>query len=109
MYIRLYSPSRFDWNADKSQATLASRGFDFTFAARIFDAPTMERVDRRKEYGEERFVAVGQADGRILTVVYTDRVEAGDVIRRIISARRSNAHEREAYREILAKSHPRQG
>lgn len=109
MYIRLYSPSRFDWDEDKSRTTLSARGFDFAFAARIFDGPTMERVDRRKEHGEERFVAVGRVAERTLTVVYTDRVEAGDVIRRIISARRSNEHEREAYREILAKGHPRQG
>lgn len=38
-------------------------------------------------------VAIGQADGIHLTVVYTDR----DRARRIISARRSNRRERQVY------------
>ena len=109
MYIRLYSPSRFDWDEDKSDATLAARGFDFEFASEILAAPTLERIDDRREYGEVRVVAVGCADDRLLTVVYTDRVEVGEVLRRIISARRSNHHEREAYRQAIQEAQPRQG
>ena len=44
-------------------------------------------------------VAIGQADGIPLTVVYTDRREDGFVTRRIISARRSNRRERTVYAE----------
>jgi uncharacterized protein len=105
----LYSPTRFDWDERKSEATLAIRGFDFEFACQIFDGPTIERIDDRREYGEVRVVAVGRADDFLLTVVYTDRVEVGEIVRRIISARRSNYHEREAYRQISEKTQPRQG
>ena len=36
-----------------------------------------------------------------LTVVYTDRAEAGNVVRRIIPARVSNRRERQAYDKIF--------
>jgi uncharacterized DUF497 family protein len=108
MYIRLYSPSRFEWDIRKSEATRAARGFDFSFARRVFDGPTLERVDDREDYGETRTIAIGVADGVLLTVVYTDRVELGEIIRRIISARRSNAHERQTYQKAIeeAQSEP---
>ena len=38
-------------------------------------------------------VAIGEADGIHLTVVYTDRPDDRGVTRRIISARRSNRRE----------------
>ncbi len=80
---------------------LDERGFDFEFAALIFDGPTLERLDNRQDYGELRIIALGIADGIPLTVVYTDRAEGTDVMRRIISARVSNRRERKAYREIF--------
>jgi uncharacterized DUF497 family protein len=109
VYIRLYTPSRFEWDAEKSESTLASRGFDFEFASRIFDGPTVERIDDRREYGEMRVVAIGTADDVFITLVYTDRVDVGELVRRIISARRSNDHERQAYRTTVEEAEPRQG
>jgi hypothetical protein len=64
---------RFEWDAEKSEANLEERGFDFAFASLIFDGPTLEKQDRRKDYGELRVAAVGLADEIALTVVYTDR------------------------------------
>jgi uncharacterized DUF497 family protein len=61
------------------------------------------RENERRDYGEKRFVAIGLAQGIALTVVYTDRVEAGTAVRRIISARVSNRRERQAYFEALAQ------
>lgn len=91
---------RFKWDPEKSEANLRDRGFDFEFATLIFEGPTLEKVDRRKKYGETRVIAVGIAGGIALTVVYTDRPdEAGGPVRRIISARRSNRRERKAYEE----------
>ena len=90
----------FTWNPEKSNANLRERGFDFEFATLVFEGVTLEKEDRRKAYGERRMVAIGLAEGIHLTVVYTDRASSqGEVIRRIISARRSNRHERKAYRE----------
>ena len=92
---------RFTWDARKSTENLAARGFDFEFATLIFEGPTLERDDRRQDYGERRIVAVGLAQGIPLTVVYTDRRSGDRVERRIISARRSNGREREAYESAL--------
>ena len=77
------------------------RGFDFAFAAAVFAGPTLERIDTRQDYGEVRRIALGIADGFPFAVVYTDRVEAGDIVRRIISARVSSRRERQAYRKIF--------
>jgi uncharacterized DUF497 family protein len=91
---------RFEWDEAKSDANLDERGFDFEFASPIFDGPTLEVEDRRNDYGERRVVAIGVADGLHLTVVYTDRQHtSGQVARRIISARRSNRHERKIYQK----------
>lgn len=80
---------RFSWDARKSARNLRERGFDFEFATQIFDNRTLERPDTRRDYGEHRIIALGKAQGIPLTVVYTDRAEAGgDVSRRIISARK---------------------
>ncbi len=90
---------RFSWDARKSEANLLQRGFDYAFASLVFDGPTFERIDDRADYGELRRIAIGLADGLHLTVVYTDRPGAREMIRRIISARRSNRRERRAYDE----------
>ncbi|MGH2372981.1 MAG: BrnT family toxin [bacterium] len=88
---------RISWDPRKSVANLAARGFDFAYAALIFDGPTLEKPDTRRDYGEARVVAVGIADGFLLTVVYTDRSSPDGLERRLISARRSNRRERKAY------------
>ena len=90
---------RFSWDARKSAVNLAVRGFDFAFATLVFDGPTLERVDDRRDYGEPRVIAIGLADGLHVTVVFTDRPGVRDTLRRIISARRSNRRERKAYDE----------
>jgi uncharacterized protein len=92
---------RFVWDEEKSDRNLADRGFDFAFAVVIFVGPTLERIDTRQDYGEVRRIALGIADGIPLTVVYTDRAEAGEVVRRIISARVSSRRERQAYRQVF--------
>lgn len=89
---------RFEWDQAKSETNLHERGFDFAFATLIFDGPTFEVEDRRQDYGERRMVAIGIADDTHLTVVYTDRQGAeAEVLRRIISAHRSNRRERAVY------------
>ncbi len=92
----------FVWDAAKSEANLRFRGFDFAFATLVFEGPTLEREDRRADYGERRIVAIGIAQSIALTVVYTDRDIFGrGMVRRIISARRSNHRERIAYTEAI--------
>jgi uncharacterized DUF497 family protein len=105
MYIRYntHTPNRFEWDPVRRERTLSERGIDFVRAALIFNRPTFERPDRRREYGEHRQVAIGLTDAATcLTVVYTDRARAdGRHVRRIISARRSNRRERQAYQNAI--------
>jgi len=92
----------FAWDPAKSDENYRLRGFDFAFATLIFLGPTLEKEDRRRDYGERRTIAIGLADGLELTVVYTDRRKPnGSVERRIISARRSKRRERRAYQASL--------
>ena len=84
----------FDWDAAKNSANLAKHGIDFRDAVRIFEGLVLEQTDKRRDYGEERIAAVGITSDLELYVVYT--IRSGK--RRIISARRANRHEREAYR-----------
>ncbi len=93
---------RFTWDARKSETNLQVRGFDFAVASLIFGGSVLERRDARRDYGEERVIAIGVVNDTELTVVYTDRPgESGIVERRIISARRSNRRERQEYRKTL--------
>jgi len=93
----------FTWDLEKSERNLTERGFDFAFAfaAAVFASPTLERIDTLQDYGEVRRIALGSTDGILLAVVYTDRVEAGEVVRRVIPARVSNRRERQAYRQTF--------
>ena len=89
---------RFDWDPAKRARNYRQRGFDFGAAAQIFAGFTLERADTRRDYGEPRVVAIGRVANVALAVVYTDRRDrTGAVIRRVISARRSNRHERQRY------------
>ena len=95
---------RITWDDGKSETNIVERGFDFAFAAAIFAGPITDRVDDRRDYGEVRHVAVGQAAGVALTVVYTDRMaEDGTIERRIISARVSNRREREEFQKAQSE------
>lgn len=93
---------RFSWDPEKSDANYRDRGFDFAFASLIFEGPTLEREDTRRDYGERRIIAIGLARDLELTVCYTDRVDfSGELERRIVSARRSNRRERDAYQKAI--------
>lgn len=94
--------SLFEWDPVKARANLRKHGVGFPAAARIFEGLVVERSDDREDYGEERIVALGTVNVQVLHVVYTWRGEA----RRIISARRAEAHERRIYGEVLARRSP---
>src|SRR2546428_7926692 len=77
---------RYSWDGEKNRRNIALHGIAFEDAKRIFEGPTVERVDDRFDYGEIRVYAVGLVDGLEITLVYTDR-DNGE--RRIISAWRA--------------------
>jgi uncharacterized protein len=91
-----YNIMDFEWDETKSEWNHIKRGLPFTLAIELFKGFATEKVDSRRNYGEVRMIAVGQASGRALVCIYTDR---GDV-RRIISLRDANRRERHAYRSL---------
>jgi uncharacterized DUF497 family protein len=85
---------RYTWTEGKNRRNLKLHGIAVEDAVSIFDGPTLEQVDNRFDYGERRVYAIGVVNGLEITVIYTDREEDE---RRIISAWRSEPHERRAY------------
>ena len=59
---------------------------------------TLERLDDRFDYPETRWYAIGLAEGRPITVIYTD---VDDETRRIISTWKAEKHEEKAYFDHL--------
>ena len=92
----------FEWDEAKSRRNLRERGFDFEFAARIFEGDLLEHEDRRRDYGERRLVSIGEINGEVFAIVYTWRGAS----RRIISARRARRRERDAYRQAFGQANP---
>ncbi len=60
-----------EWDENKWESNIEERGIDFVRAAKIFDNPIIERLDDRKDYGEERYIAIGHWEEKFLVVVYT--------------------------------------
>lgn len=89
---------RYTWNEDKNRRNVERHGIAFRDAIRIFEGPTVEQEDTRFEYGEIRTYAIGMVNGLEITVIYTD---TDDDERRIISAWRSEPHERRTYWQQL--------
>jgi len=84
----------FEWDEAKAESNLHKHGVPFPFAARAFlDPERIEHVDDREEYGETRWITVGLVDEFEIIVVYTLREERI----RILSARKADRNEREAY------------
>jgi uncharacterized DUF497 family protein len=87
----------FEWHQAKAEANWRAHGVSFDLAKTVFRDPfAIERLDDRADYGEERFVMVGMAEGSILLfVAYTERKNSDRI--RIISARRAAQYEQDDY------------
>ena len=88
----------FEWDEVKNQANIRKHGISFEIAKRIFEGPRVTRIDRRKDYGEDRYISIGQVEPAALIVVaHTNR--NGRI--RLISARPASRKERQAYHEQI--------
>jgi hypothetical protein len=85
----------FEWDEGKRARVLRERGVDLVRAARIFRGHVLVEADRRREYGEDRYIAIGEADGEYFVVAFTHR---GQKIR-LITAWRAGERARTAYQE----------
>jgi hypothetical protein len=81
----------FEWDSNKGEANKEKHGISFEDAIELFDAPFLRlRSDR---YGEIRWIALGEAQGRVIAVIHTER----EWRIRIISARMARTEEREIF------------
>ena len=84
----------YEWDENKNKINQEKHGIDFLDAVQVFlDPNRMEMVDDRKEYGETRYLTIGEVETVFLFVVYTKRGHKC----RLISARRASKNEREIY------------
>lgn len=86
----------FEWNEAKNRANIRKHGVGFETAKRIFEGPVLTRIDRRREYGEERSISIGRV-GRVAVIVVAHTERDGHI--RLISARPASRKERQAYHE----------
>ena len=91
--------SAFEFDPAKQKKNLRVHKIGLDVGARIFEGFTIEAEDDRFDYGEERLIALGADNGRVLVVVYTWR--GGNP--RIISARKARKDEKEIYYQTLAR------
>jgi hypothetical protein len=90
---------RFEWDERKAAQNAAKHGVPFEYATRVFlDPRRLDSEDTRRDYDEERWLALGKIEGRLFAVAYTPR---GTVIR-LISARKTNEREQRKYDETLS-------
>ncbi len=91
----------FEWDENKNRANRRKHGISFELAVRVFaDESAIVRQDRSLD-GEERWQAIGSADGGFLVLLVAHTMaEAGhDLLIRIISARKATPKERRLYEE----------
>jgi len=84
----------FEWDKTKAAENAAKHDVTFELARQVFADPfAIERLDKHRDYGEDRFILIGMAKGLVLFVVYTEREDH----LRLISARRATKHEEDDY------------
>lgn len=89
----------FSWDDEKRRKNLLERNVDLLYAAQIFENPILVACDRRKDYGELRWIAVGEVDDECFVVIYANR---DDTIR-LITAWKGGRRDKRKYQESLAR------
>ncbi|HTO60462.1 MAG TPA: BrnT family toxin [Bradyrhizobium sp.] len=88
------------WDIDKAKANRAKHGLSFETAVLVFDDPLhASKLDPHPD--GDRWHTIGLVGSVLLLVVHTwpEAIEEGELVGRIISARKATAHERKAYEE----------
>lgn len=88
----------FEWDERKEALNVAKHGVPFEYAARLFlDSERIDEPDLRRDYREERRIAVGRIETRVFVAVYVRR----ESVIRLISARKANEREQRRYYATL--------
>lgn len=84
---------RYEWDKKKSQSNYEKHGLSFEDAELVFLSKTVTFLDDREDYGEERFITMGELKKRVVIIVHTLREHKI----RIISMRKANEREKKIY------------
>jgi uncharacterized DUF497 family protein len=82
---------KYEWDEAKNALNIENHGVDFNDANELFEGNKLIIPDDRKDYGEKRFIAVGQINNRLMIAVYTQWAPRAI---RIISLRKANNREK---------------
>ena len=91
---------RITYDLNKQRKCLHERGLDFNDAAKVFSGTTLNDLDDRFDYGEDRWVTVGMLYEAVVVVVWTETQRG----RRIISMRKAEDNEQGDYYEQVGRS-----
>ncbi|MFV0301562.1 MAG: BrnT family toxin [Paracoccus sp. (in: a-proteobacteria)] len=91
---------QFEWDEVKRLKTVEKHGIDFLDLGAFFAAEHLVTEARRED--EARFLAIGELNGLVIAVVFTERSGR----KRIITARRARRNERENFRALFAGGTP---
>ena len=84
---------KFEWDEAKREANIRKHAIDFVGVEEVFKGYTVTIEDGRIDYSEQRFITLGQMQGRVVVVIHTER---GDSIR-TISIRKATKYEQKFY------------
>ncbi len=85
----------YEWDERKNAENLIKHGLSFDDAYCVFSGPCLTFEDTRFDYDEERYITFGFLESRLVVIAHTPRGENT----RIISMRKANDREREAYQK----------
>lgn len=91
---------KLEWDIQKSINNFQKHGLSFEDAVHVLQGRTITFEDSRQNYGETRYITLGELEGRVVILVHTTR---NDYVR-IISMRKANEREKKIYYERLEKS-----
>lgn len=89
----------FEWDPVKDAANQRKHGIGFREATEIFRGFVLIAEDIRRDYGERRFIALGEYDGEVIRLIFTEREDSI----RVISAWKANKNDRKEYEKARAQ------
>lgn len=87
---------KYIWDRRKNETNVKKHELDFADAYKVFESPMLVDLDKKEEYGDERWIDVGLMENRVVVVVFT---ELDENTIRIISFRKATSREREYYEQ----------
>lgn len=88
-----------EWDEAKREGNLSKHGLDLLISQELFAGYFMEKLDTRRDYGEDRWAALGMIRGVVVVLVYTER---GNTLRPV-SLRKATPQERNIYEQARQK------